>query len=78
MKVETVHDWSEGEEWEQRERVTRYDDVRCPECNRMLYCVLWEDIGYPDVHCPVCGFRESHPWDDHPEIREAWERLNGR
>jgi len=45
------------------ERVVRYLDVRCPDCDRMLWCIRWEDYGWPEVHCDVCGFREGWPFE---------------
>jgi len=45
-------------------RVVEYDEVRCPECDRMLKCIRWEDYGWPEVHCEACGIRESWPFDE--------------
>ena len=45
------------------ERVVRYDDVRCPICNRMFWCIRWEAVGYPEVHCDVCGLRGYWPFE---------------
>lgn len=46
------------------DRVVRYRDVRCPDCNRMFFCLQWEDYGYPSVHCPPCGNYYRWPFDE--------------
>jgi len=61
-KVDAVTTWNDPEEL--GERVVRYDDVRCPECDRMLWCIRWEAVGWPEVHCDVCGFREGWPFEE--------------
>lgn len=60
-KVDAVTTWNDEDEL--GERVVRYDDVRC-ECGRMFFCIRWEAYGYPEVHCPACGFRESWPFGE--------------
>ena len=54
------------------ERVVRYRDVRCPDCDRMLWCIRWEDYGWPEVHCDACGLRDSWPFDA-TELRDRYE-----
>lgn len=61
-KVDTITTWNDEDEL--GERVVRYDDVRCPECSRMLFCLDWEANGYPSVHCPPCGFSENWPFEE--------------
>jgi len=60
-KVDAVTTWNDPDEI--GERVVRYNDVRCPVCGRMFWCRLWEANGYPSVHCDVCDFRESWPFE---------------
>jgi len=70
-KVEIVTTWNDEDEL--GERVVRYDDVRCPECGRMLFCILWEAYGYPEVHCPPCGLRDTWPFKQ-TGLRDRYER----
>lgn len=46
------------------ERVVRYHDVRCPDCDRMFWCIRWEATGYPEVHCDACGYRDQWPFEE--------------
>lgn len=69
-KVDAVTTWNDEDEL--GERVVRYDDVRCPECGRMLWCIRWESVGYPEVHCPPCGLLDSWPFND-TGLRERYE-----
>jgi len=62
MKVDAVTTVNDPEEI--GERVVRYRDVRCPECNRMFWCIRWEDYGYPEVHCDACDYRDSWPFEE--------------
>lgn len=71
MKVNAVTTWNDPDEL--GERVVRYRDVRCPECGRMFWCVWWEANGYPEVHCDVCGIRESWPFNE-TQLRERYEK----
>lgn len=70
-KVDAVTTWNDEDEL--GERVVRYDDVRCPECDRMLFCIRWEATGWPEVHCPPCGLRESWPFEE-TGLRNRYER----
>lgn len=70
MKVDAVTTWNDPDEL--GERIVRYDDVRCPECGRMFWCLYWEKNGYPEVHCDVCGIRESWPFNE-MKLKERYE-----
>lgn len=61
-KIDVVTTWNDDDEL--GDRVVRYDDVRCPECSRMFFCIRWEATGYPEVHCPACGLTDSWPFDE--------------
>lgn len=61
-KVDVVTTWNDPDEI--GDRVARYLDVRCPECDRMLWCLHWDAVGYPDVHCDACGFRSYWPFEE--------------
>lgn len=61
-RVDPVTTWND--ENELGTRVIRYDDVRCPECDRMLWCINWECNGWPEVHCDACELRESWPFEE--------------
>lgn len=70
-RVMEITTWNDPDE--RGDRVVRYRDVRCRECRRMLWCIRWEDIGWPEVHCPACGIRDTWPFDDHPGLRARYE-----
>jgi len=53
--------------------VVRYDEIRCPECDRRLYCHYWDSAGYPHVICEVGHFEDSWPFEDVPEFKDAYE-----
>lgn len=61
-KVDVVTTWNDPDE--RGDRVVRYDDVRCPDCGRMFWCVNWEYVGRPEVHCDACGLRDSWPFEE--------------
>lgn len=70
MKVDAVTTWNDPDEL--GDRVVRYLDVRCPDCNRMFWCILWEANGWPSVHCDVCDFRESYPFESIDGLEERY------
>jgi phage FluMu protein Com len=69
-KVDAITTWNDEDEL--GERVVRYNDVRCPECGRMLFCIRWEATGWPEVHCPPCGVHEGWPFEE-TQLRERYE-----
>ncbi|WP_135823034.1 hypothetical protein [Halostella litorea] len=73
VKVDAITPGWEGDDPRQ-DPVTRYRNVRCPGCGRLLFCLHWEAVGYPEVHCPACGFRAYWPFDSHPEWKAFYER----
>jgi len=61
-KVDAVTTWNDPDEL--GELVVRYLDVRCPNCNRMFWCIRWEATGYPEVHCDHCDYRDYWPFEE--------------
>jgi DNA-directed RNA polymerase subunit RPC12/RpoP len=57
------------------DRVARYDEIRCPNCNRMFWCIRWADYGYPEVHCENCNIRESWPFEGIDGLKDQYEAL---
>lgn len=53
----------------------RYHEVRCPQCGRMLVCLRWESVGYPAVNCDAGHFKAYFPFEEWPEIQEAYQSL---
>ena len=69
-KIDAVTTWNDPDE--RGERVVRYRDVRCHDCGRMLWCLRWEAVGWPEVHCDACGLRDTWPFDK-TGLRDRYE-----
>ncbi len=69
-RVFEVTTWNDPDEI--GDRVVRYTDVRCPECGRMFWCLLWEDTGWPSVHCDACDIEYSYPFDEIDGLEERY------
>jgi len=48
--------------------VVQYDEIRCTECKRMLYCHNWLSAGYPHTYCEACEIMHTWPFEDRPEL----------
>ena len=73
-RVHEVTTWNDFGDDDRRDRVVRYTDVRCPDCGRMFWCELWEDIGWPSVVCDACGVEHTYPFEEIDGLEQRYLR----